>query len=156
MHLNRGYAAIGLYMPKNELNVGGAVRAAQCFGSALVVVNGRRYWSMSTDTTKGHRHIPVLHSTGDLLEMTPHDCVPVAVELCENSIELPVFAHPQRAFYVFGPEDGSVPNQVLERCKFKVSVPMARDKVCMNLAATVNVVLYDRMLKARREERCAA
>lgn len=152
----RGYAAVGLYMPKNELNVGGAMRAVQCFGASLVVVSGRRYWSMSTDTMKAHRHIPVLHTQSDLLESAPLDCVPVAIELVEESIPLPNFAHPERAFYVFGPEDGSIPKDVVDRCKFKVSIPMAGQHLCMNLASTVNVVLYDRMVKRTKSERMAA
>jgi tRNA(Leu) C34 or U34 (ribose-2'-O)-methylase TrmL len=143
----RGYAAIGLDHPKTAANVGGALRAAHCYGAALVAIAGDRSGIKSpTNTTKVQRHIPLLHGD-DLHAMIPYDCIPVAVDLVEGAIELPVFAHPERAFYVFGPEDGTLGKRVLDWCKFRVMVPT---DYCMNLAATVNVVLYDRVAKARK------
>jgi tRNA(Leu) C34 or U34 (ribose-2'-O)-methylase TrmL len=54
------------------------------------------------------------------------------------------YVHPESAFYIFGAEDGTLGARVLERCRDRVMVPT---NGCMNLAATVNVVLYDRMRK---------
>lgn len=54
------------------------------------------------------------------------------------------FHHPERACYIFGPEDGTLGKSITDRCKFKVQIPTA---YCMNLAATVNVVLYARLAK---------
>lgn len=34
--MSRGFASIGLYNPKNDLNVCGAMRAAACYGAAMV------------------------------------------------------------------------------------------------------------------------
>jgi tRNA(Leu) C34 or U34 (ribose-2'-O)-methylase TrmL len=140
----RGFAAIGLFMPKSDVNVGGACRAADCYGASMVVVQGHRYWSMATDTTKMHRHIPLINTSGDVFDHMPYDCVPVGIELCDNAESLVTFKHPERAFYIFGPEDGSLGKRVLDRCKHRVMVPT---NTCMNLAATVNVVLYDRLAK---------
>ena len=69
----------------------------------------------------------------------------VAVELVEGAIPLPRFTHPEQAIYLFGPEDGTIPQTVLDQCDQVVYVPTHG---CMNLAATVNVVLYDRMAKS--------
>ena len=143
----RGYAAIGLYEPKHQVNVGAALRAAGCYGASMLAVAGTRPKSymgkICTDTMKTYRHMPVLRGT-DLRAFIPYDCVPVAVELTADARSLVDYTHPQRAFYVFGPEDGSVPNEVLGWCRDVVAVPTRQ---CMNLAATVNVVLYDRMAK---------
>ena len=57
---------------------------------------------------------------------------------------LPQFTHPEKAVYVFGPEDGSLPQEVVDKAHHVVYVPTVG---CMNLAATVNVVLYDRLAK---------
>ena len=73
-----------------------------------------------------------------------HDAIVEAHPVCERARGLVKFQHPERALYIFGPEDGSVSKSILERVPFIVSVPTNR---CMNLAATVNVVLYDRMAK---------
>jgi len=75
--------------------------------------------------------------------------VPVAVEVHPDARPLPEYEHPERAFYIFGPEDGSLKKNVTAWCRDTVFIPTLG---CMNLAATVNVVLYDRMLKMRAAE----
>ncbi len=139
----RGYAAIGLVNPKHECNVGGVLRAAGCYGAAMVAYTGRRYKNMASDTQKSWKHIPLLHCD-DLRDMIPHGCVPVAVELVDGARPLFSYIHPERAFYIFGPEDSSVGRSTLSWCRDVVYIPT---RFCMNLAATVNVVLYDRASK---------
>lgn len=141
----RGFAAVGLYHPKTPANVGSALRAVQCYGAAFVATQGARYERSSTDTMKAYRHFPLIQAS-NLKEMIPFDCVPVAIEIVEGAKPLFDYKHPERAFYVFGPEDGSIQKDVLSWCRDKVYIPMAG---CSNLAATVNVVLYDRAMKAR-------
>lgn len=140
----RGFAAIGLYNPKNVINIGSTLRAAGCYGAAMVAVTGRRYGRVPTDTQKAYKHIPLLH-TDDLHSVIPFDCVPVAVELIPGARPLDAnYAHPERAFYVFGPEDGSIGKSVTSWCRDTIYIPTS---LCMNLAATVNVVLYSRALQ---------
>jgi tRNA(Leu) C34 or U34 (ribose-2'-O)-methylase TrmL len=146
----RGFAAIGLVRPKCHENVGSVLRAAFCYDAAMVAIQGDRSFIRSRlDTGKAWRHIPVLRGD-DLHALIPFDAVPVAVDLVDGAVSLPAFQHPQRAFYVFGPEDGTLGKAVLAWCAHRVSVPT---RMCMNLAATVNVVLYDRMAKADRVAR---
>jgi tRNA(Leu) C34 or U34 (ribose-2'-O)-methylase TrmL len=139
----RGFAAIGLFNPKTDVNVGSVLRAAHCYGSAFVAHTGRRYKAASTDTFKSVRHLPLIH-VDDLFAVVPHDCVPVAVDLLEGARDLTKYEHPERAFYVFGPEDGTLGRTITDRCRDRIFVPT---NGCMNLAACVNVVLYDRMAK---------
>jgi tRNA(Leu) C34 or U34 (ribose-2'-O)-methylase TrmL len=146
---SRGYAAIGLYQPKTPANVGSVLRAAHCYGTAMVAKTGQRYHSASTDTMKAYRHLPLLQ-VDDLFSVIPHDCVPVAVDLLDGARDLTHYTHPERAFYIFGPEDGTLGKAITDRCRDKIFVPTA---FCMNLAACVNVVLYDRAAKEAR--RCS-
>ena len=139
----RGYAAIGLHNPKNGLNVGSALRAAGCFQAAMVAVSGARYRRAPTDTQAAHKHIPLIQ-TESLRDSIPFDCVPVAVDLINGATALHEYKHPERAFYVFGPEDGTLGKGITEWCRDTIYVPTS---YCMNLAATVNVVLYDRQAK---------
>ena len=143
-----GYAAIGLHNPLNPLNVGGALRAASCFGVALVAVTGRRYKPQRTDTARTHLEIPVIH-VDDLRQVIPYDCVPVAVERRLDAIPLPEYIHPDRAFYVFGPEDGDLGGAVLHWCRDVVQIPT---HYSLNLAAAVNIVLYDRLAKTAPQQ----
>ena len=138
----RGYAAIGLIGPKIESNVGGALRAAHCYGASLIVLQSPRFQHRSTNVTQAQRHIPMI--VGDVCDHRPYDCPMVAVEIIDGAIPLPAFSHPERALYVFGPEDGSIPKDIVRRAQYVVSVPT---DYCMNLAATVNVILYDRLAK---------
>lgn len=142
-----GFAAIGLYMPKNKENVGGVLRAAGCYGAAMVAIAGQRFHKYPTDTNKEWRRTPVLQ-VNDLLSVTPYDCVPVAIELVEGAKSLVDYVHPERAYYIFGPEDGSIPNEIVKACRDKIYIPT---RGCMNLMATVNVVLYDRLMKQQRK-----
>lgn len=77
--------------------------------------------------------------------MLPRGAHVVGVELVEGACPLPAFTHPVNAFYLFGPEDGSLTTAQLNFCDDVVYIPTHG---CMNLAATVNVVLYDRLAKS--------
>ena len=138
-----GYSAIGLVYPKNNVNVAATLRAAHCYGSSLVVVQGKRYKRHGADTNKSYRKIPLIH-TYDLFETIPFDCIPVSVDIVPGATPLHEFKHPERALYIFGPEDGTLGRQHIEKSKHVIFV---QTNFCMNLAATVNVVLYDRAVK---------
>lgn len=142
---NRGYFSIGLDNPKTPANIGGVLRAAGCYGSSFVAITGKRYQKHSCDTTQQWRHMPFLR-VDDLKTIVPYDCIPVAVELVPEAKSLIDFHHPERAFYIFGAEDNTLGDRILSWCPQKVMIPT---RYCMNLAACVNVVLYDRMSKRR-------
>jgi tRNA(Leu) C34 or U34 (ribose-2'-O)-methylase TrmL len=139
----RGYAVIGLDNPKSEVNVGSAMRAVGVYEAAFLAYSGKRVKPGRTDTMKVYRHMPLIR-VEDLQQIIPYDCVPVAVDLIEGAQSLVAYTHPERAFYVFGAEDATLGKRVLSWCRDVVYVPT---NGCMNLAATVNVVLYDRMMK---------
>lgn len=144
--MSKGYAAVGLIGPKTDHNAGGALRAVKCFNAELVLIEKARFTTTVTDTHKTWRHVPVMR-VDDIMESIPYDCVPVCIEIVPGSHSLVDYVHPQRALYIFGPEDGSVRKEVVERCRDVVSIPSS---LCLNLAATVNVVLYDRLAKQKR------
>ena len=142
----RGFSVVALERPKHDENVGGVIRAAGNYGAKAVIIESsrcQRFASQASNTMKYHRHNPVIPSD-DLFKNIPCSAIPVVVELCDDAVALPEFEHPAQAVYIFGPEDGSVKAKTIDRCPFKIYVPTV---FCMNLAATVNVVLYDRALK---------
>ena len=143
----RGYSCIGLHNPKYDVNIGGALRAAGNYNAAFVAITGHRYTRSRSDTLKYWRHSPLL-TVDDLKSVIPYDCVPVAVDLLDNAIALPEYNHPIRAYYIFGAEDSTLDETITSWCKDIVYVPTT---YCMNLAATVNVILYDRLYKWESE-----
>lgn len=139
-------ASIGLVNPKSPENVGMVLRAAGCYAAMQVFYTGERYnraRKFFTDTKNAHQKIPLQH-VDDLLEAIPQGASVVGVELIEGAIPLVHFEHPEKAHYIFGPEDGSLSQTILDACDHVVYIPTIG---CMNLAATVNVVLYDRLAK---------
>ena len=141
--MSRGYFCVGLDNPKSSVNVGSALRATGIYGGAMLATTGIRYRKSGTDTMKHVRHLPLLQ-VDDLYKVIPYGCIPVAVDKVQGAQPLPSYIHPERAFYIFGAEDNTLGKRVLGWCRDAVYVPMAG---CMNLAACVNVVLYDRIAK---------
>lgn len=123
------------------------MRAAGCFQADAVFYTGQRYVRAArfhTDTKDVSKKIP-LTGLNSLLEGVPADMKIVCVELVEGAIPLPEYQHPDKALYIFGPEDGTISQQVVDKADAVVYVPTIG---CLNLAATVNVVLYDRISKS--------
>jgi len=143
--------AVALVNPRFPHNVGAAVRAASCFGASQVWFSGDRV-KMALDQKKrlpreermkGFADVELRHFD-PFFDQFESDVVPVAVELRPNSEPLPLFEHPEKALYVFGPEDGSLGSVYLRHCHRFVVIPTRH---CVNLAAAVYLVLYDRATK---------
>ncbi|KAE8178208.1 RNA methyltransferase [Photobacterium carnosum] len=137
---------IGLSNPKSPTNIGAVLRAAGCYKADAVIYTGTRYdkaAKFQTDTKKMAQTIP-LSGVESMLDNLPKDMKIVCVDFAEGATLLPHFQHPDKAIYIFGPEDGSISQDVANRADHVVYVPTVG---CMNLAASVNVVLYDRLAK---------
>lgn len=143
--------AVALVDPKYPHNVGMVVRLASCYGLRQVWFTGDRV-SLSTyrgerlpreERMKGYRDVQMIH-VENFLDRFPAGTVPVAVEVRAKSEPLHTFEHPEKALYVFGPEDGSIPAALLPRCHRFVVIPTRH---CLNLATAVATVLWDRQYK---------
>ena len=145
--MKTGYVTIGLTNPKSPTNVGAVMRAAGCYQVDGVFYTGERYARaarFNTDTKGVSESIP-LTGVNSLLESIEDGTKVICVDLIEGAIPLPQFSHPDKAFYIFGPEDGTISQHVIDHADAVVYVPTVG---CMNLAASVNVLLYDRLAKA--------
>jgi len=123
------------------------MRAAGCYQVDAVFYTGKRYdraAKFNTDTKDASKNIP-LNRVANLLDDIPKNVKTVCVELVEGATLLPEYKHPDNAIYIFGSEDGTISQDVIDRADAVVYVPTTG---CMNLAATVNVVLYDRLAKS--------
>lgn len=152
------HVAIGLTNPKSPSNVGAVMRAAGCYGVDQVLYSGKRYAQaakfsgskLNTDTKNARNSIPLLaiddfEKAKQQLESLPKATKIICVDLVEGATPLPHFQHPEQALYIFGPEDGTISQAVINSADEVVYVPTVG---CMNLAASVNVLLYDRSAKS--------
>jgi tRNA(Leu) C34 or U34 (ribose-2'-O)-methylase TrmL len=140
--------SVVLLNPKYPQNVASAIRACSCFGVSTLIWTGERVNFSKLDRIpreermKGYRDV-YWEINERPLDLFPGS-IPICVEITPNAQNLATFTHPPNVVYIFGPEDGSV-NQVYRRlCHSFVFIPAAH---CLNLAAALNVVLYDRRIK---------
>ncbi len=145
--MKKTQVSIGLTNPKSPTNVGVVLRAAGCYQVDSVFYTGERYAKAAkfhTDTQNAKSKI-TLTGVDSLVECITDDVQVVCVDLIEGATPLPEFVHPEKAIYIFGPEDGTIEQEVVDKAHAVVYVPTVG---CMNLAATVNVLLYDRLAKS--------
>lgn len=153
--MNESKVSIGLINPKDAQNVGSVLRAIGCYEADDVYYTGNRYAYALKHNTDTHniQAQTEIKKVDDLLavpsEFMPGDTKIVCIELVEGATPLPEFQHPERALYVFGPEDGNISQKIINQADEVVYIPTIG---CMNLAATANVVLYDRMAKSQRAQ----
>jgi tRNA(Leu) C34 or U34 (ribose-2'-O)-methylase TrmL len=144
------HVTIGVCDPKSPSNIGAIMRAAGCYGVDEVIYTGERFdraAKFQTDTKNAVRQIP-LTAVESLLDYKKNQVQIICIELAEGAQPLPDFVHPDHALYIFGPEDGSIEQTIIDQADAVVYIPT---NTCMNLAATVNVVLYDRMAKMKQD-----
>jgi tRNA(Leu) C34 or U34 (ribose-2'-O)-methylase TrmL len=144
---NTNKVTICLTNPKSPTNVGAVLRAAGCFGANEILYTGNRYdraKKFTTDTQNINNEIGMVH-VEDFLAEKPEGVPLICVDLVEGATPLPEFQHPDSAFYVFGPEDGSIKQQLIDKADHVVFMPTNGS---LNLGASVNVVLYDRVAKS--------
>jgi tRNA(Leu) C34 or U34 (ribose-2'-O)-methylase TrmL len=144
-------AAVLLIDPKYGHNLGSAVRACAVFGVPECRWTG---WRGARDAEarlpreerlRDYRRKVAFGSAVDgdrpIDWFAGRGLTPVAVERRQGFEVLGGgFLHPERALYVFGPEDGDLERGTLGACHRFVTIPGG----CLNLGAAVNVVLYDR------------
>lgn len=158
LQVENSHVTIGLTNPKSPSNVGAVMRAAGCYCVDQVLYTGKRYANAAkfsgdkhnTDTKNARDKIPLkpaddFENIQTLRVLLPESTKIICVDLVEDATPLPHFQHPEKAFYIFGPEDGTISQNMINNADEVVYVPTVG---CMNLAASVNVLLYDRLAKS--------
>lgn len=162
--------AVVLLSPKYPHNVGAAIRACAYFGieqlwwtgtrvdyetsAGRIVRNASRVEHIyhprrrissrlpREERMKGYKEVQLFHNEFPLEHFKTG--TPICIEIRQGSENLVTFKHPDDAIYIFGPEDGGVPSTIARLSHYFVTIP---SHFCLNLAAAVNIVLYDRRMK---------
>jgi len=149
--MKKHQVSLGLINPKSPDNVGSDLRAAANYGADQVFYTGNRYpraierkARVVDMSRKVSKDVPISQQDC-LIDAVTENMKIVCVEFALNATPLPEFEHPENALYIFGPEDGSIDQAIIDQADDVVYVPTVG---CMNLSASVNVLLYDRLVKA--------
>lgn len=144
--------AVLLDNPKYPHNLGQIVRACACYGVSELFWtgdrinlrgNGRKARLPREERLRKYRSVSY-GRVEPLDEFHFLGRVPVAVEIRNTFQFLPTFEHPEDALYLFGPEDGSLSKRLISQAHAHIVIPT---RFCLNLAASVYTVLYDREFK---------
>jgi len=151
--MRRGYVGIGIFEPKFADNTAMLWRSAHLLGAQFVFTIGARYKRKSADTSNATNHIPLFHykDWDDFLAHRPEhpDGIPlIGIELTDASESLEAFKHPERAMYLLGGEDRTLPPAICEACDHLLKFG---SDYCLNVAMAGTVTLYDRHLKAQQK-----
>lgn len=148
--MKKSQVCLGLVNPKSPDNVGSVLRAAANYGVDKVFYTGHRYpraierKARSVDMSRKISKDVLISQTQCLTDVVSENMKIVCVEFALNATPLPKYEHPENALYIFGPEDGSIEQTIIDQADAVVYVPTVG---CMNLSASVNVLLYDRLVK---------
>lgn len=143
--------SIGLSNPKSPDNVNSVRRAAGNYRIDSIFYTGSRYpraLKLNPGVPNINRDVSLnvpVYGVDDLIAQTTENMQIVCVEFAQGAISLPEFKHPDNVMYIFGPEDGTISQTIIDSADSVVYIPTVG---CMNLAASVNVVLYDRLSKS--------
>jgi tRNA(Leu) C34 or U34 (ribose-2'-O)-methylase TrmL len=143
--MSRGFFGIGIVNGKFDANVGQLLRTGCCFGADFLYSVGQRYKNTPTNTVHAERHIPFYEYSDieDMLSHRPYGCQPICIELKPQARNLSSFVHPERAIYILGQEDGSLPDDL---CLMFPTIYIDT-LYCLNVCVAGSIVLYDRKNK---------
>lgn len=144
-------SAILLENPKYIANLGMIKRLASCYDIKYLFYTGTRIDLTKEDRIprelrmKEYNDVELIHLSKPFDFFQKTNLIPIAVELRDNSQSLQDFNHPEKAVYIFGPEDGSVSQGF---CSFSHQFVKIPTKHCLNLATAISAVMWDKQLKA--------
>lgn len=135
---------ICLYSPKNIENWGSILRVAYNFNVDFVCTINSQYKRQSTDTVNFKYQKPIFHFScvEDFLKAYPKECGLISVEITPDALSLEQFSHFKNAIYIFGPENGSLPKELISG---KTCVKINSNR-CLNQAMCAGIVMFHRQL----------
>lgn len=137
--------AVVLVDTKYGHNAAGALRTCHAFGISQLWITGERWaegWEKRMPREERMRRygdVEVFRSD-DPLRAFGQGVTPVAVEVMPVAEIMPFFEWPENPVFVFGPEDGSLPDWARRNSHRHVIIPT---RVCLNLSTAIAITLYD-------------
>ncbi|MEN6410477.1 MAG: TrmH family RNA methyltransferase [Anaerolineaceae bacterium] len=138
------YFEIGIYHPRNDVNVGTLWRSAYQLGAAGIFTVGKPYKRQTSDTSNTHVQIPLrcYETIEEMLAARPMGAVLVGVEI--GGAPLAAYKHPQCAIYLLGSEDMGLPPKAAALCNDLIAIESV-NRASYNVAVAGSIVMYHRL-----------
>ena len=126
--MKQSQVSLGLVNPKSPDNVGSVLRAAANYSVDKVFYTGDRYpraierKARTVDMSRKISKDVLIARADSLIDVIAKDMKIVCIEFAINAIPLPEYQHPEHALYIFGPEDGSIDQEIIDRADAMVQV----------------------------------
>lgn len=146
----RGFFGVAVLHPRHHQNVGGLWRAAHNFDADWLATVGARYRREASDTTKAQLSIPLweFETLAELAERAPLGCKLIGIEQGSGTT-LEVFAHPDRALYIFGNEATGLSDRVQKQWCHEVVTVGTPSAIPLNVATAGGIVMHHRVATER-------
>ena len=132
----------------NPENIGNIIRLADNVGASDVFIIGFNFQirMASVKKTAGLSFANVrLHfiSPDDFFTRLPADYQLVAIETCNDSLNIYQTSLPQKIIILLGNERNGIPEEILAECPIKVHIPMTGKCKSMNVSHALSVALFE-------------
>ena len=140
--------ALAMIRPKHWPNAWSVMRTANGLGFDYVflvdLILGKipRMNRRKIDIHKPPHDMFVLLSMEQFMEKILPEYSPVSMEITDDAEELFAFMWPENPLIILGPENGDVPDEILEVSQ-QVKVTMNGDANCLNVACAASMAMYD-------------
>lgn len=132
----------------NPENIGNMIRLADNIGAKEVFILGNdfqlRMSSIKKTAGLSYNNIKLSFITPEDFFTTLHpDYQLVAIETSEDSTNIYTESLPEKIVFLLGNERRGLPDEILQRCKQKVHIPMTGECKSMNVSHALSVALFE-------------
>lgn len=141
--LNFGVLVVNVLYDNNAGNI---IRSANAFGAQEIILYGHRKFdrraSVGAEFYSHFRHIKYVED----LDLIFKDYeIAVAIENTDNAIPLNEFdwQKDKKTLIIVGQEDSGIPEEVLERCDYKVGIVQFGSVRSLNVSVAAGIAMHD-------------
>jgi len=135
-----------------DFNIATAVRNANAFLAAEVLICGRRKWDhRGAIGTHHYQHVSQYSDWDQLVPyLQENDYVPIVFDNIDGAVSLFEFEWPQRPAMIFGQESIGVSPQSLQAAAEVVYIPQFGSTRSINVGTASGIAMYDYLQKLHR------
>ena len=132
----------------NPENIGNLIRLADNLGATEVYILGEEFKLRMSSIRKtaglSFQHIKLCFVTPeDFFAQINTEYQLIAIETSEDSTNIFTQKLPRKVVFMLGNERNGLPDEILQKCRYKVHIPMTGSCKSMNVSHALAVVLFE-------------